>query len=436
MTFREFYMKSALILGLGKSGRAAAELLLLHKQSVWAFDDYLGASEEVMRLEKMGLQRISDPRSICWEEIDRCIISPGIDPGHAIYASAKEKAISIITEIEIALPFIAESLIAVTGTNGKTTVTLLIEHVLNASGICAKAVGNVGMPLCAYVLASKKAEVLVVELSSFQLETLDSSVFDQAIILNITPDHLDRYPNMQAYANAKLRLQNCVKEKGSLFINEKVVEQFGCLFGEKEYKTFGLYQKDLEGFSSLLYRECAEHERENTLAAWALCKPFGISNTQFAQALTSFCRPPHRLEYIASIDEVDYYDDSKGTNIDAVICAVRTMQGKVVLIAGGIDKGGSYIAWRKPFLGKVKQVIAIGLAAKKIQQELDPFIPVVCTDSMQSAVVMAKEFAKKKECVLLSPGCASFDMFCDYAHRGREFQYQVRLLRGGESYES
>lgn len=429
-------MKNALILGLGKSGRAAAELLLLHRHSVWAFDDYVGSFEEIVHLEGLGLQRISDPGAICWEEIDQCIISPGIDPGHVVYASAKKKGVSIVTEIEIALPFIREPLIAVTGTNGKTTVTLLIEHVFNASGICAKAVGNVGVPLCAYVLASEKAEVLVVELSSFQLETLSSSVFDQAIILNITPDHLDRYPNMQAYAEVKLRLQECVKEKGSFFVNEKVVEQFGFLFKKKEYKTFGFHQKDLDNFSSLLYRECAEHERENTLAAWALCKPFGISNTQFAQALTTFCRPPHRLEYIASIDEVDYYDDSKGTNIDAVICAVRAMKGKVVLIAGGIDKGGSYIAWRKSFLGKVKQVIAIGLAAKKIQQELDLFIPVVCTDSMQSAVVMAKGFARKKECVLLSPGCASFDMFCDYAHRGREFQYQVRLLRGGESYES
>lgn len=424
-------MKSTLILGLGKSGRAAAELLLSHKKNVCAFDDYLDF-KEVTYLEKLGLKRIFDLRAICWKEIDQCVISPGVDPKHIIYTTAKDKGISVVTEMRLALPFLSEPLVAVTGTNGKTTVTLLIEHVFNTSGICAKAVGNVGMPLCSYVLTSKKAEVLVVELSSFQLETLSSSVFDHGVILNITPDHLDRYPDIETYARVKLHLQNCIKERGFLFVQEKVIERFGFLLGKKEYQTLGFYQKDLEYFSSILYRECPEHERENALAAWALCKHFGISHTQFTKALTTFCRPPHRLEYIASIAGVDYYDDSKGTNIDAVICAVRAMKGEVILIAGGVDKKSSYVAWKKPFSEKVRQIIAIGLAAKKIQQELHPFIPVICVDSMQSAVIMAKKLAKEKESVLLSPGCASFDMFCDYAHRGREFQYQVRLLRDGE----
>ncbi|MDR2539991.1 MAG: UDP-N-acetylmuramoyl-L-alanine--D-glutamate ligase [Chlamydiales bacterium] len=424
-------MKKTLILGLGKSGRAAAELLLSHKRNVCGFDDDLDL-KEVAYLQELGLKRISDLRAICWEEIDQCVVSPGVNPKHVIYVEAKDRGIPIITEVELALPFISEPLIAVTGTNGKTTVTLLVEHIFNTSGICARAVGNIGLPLCSYALGSKKAEVLVVELSSFQLETLSSSVFDQAVILNITPDHLDRYPDIETYARAKLRLQNCIKERGSLFVHEKVVERFGFLLKKKEYQIFSFYQKDLACFPSLLYRKYAEHERENALAAWVLCKSFGISHIQFTQALTTFCRPPHRLEYIASIAGVDYYDDSKGTNVDAVISAVRAMKGEVILIAGGVDKGSSYVAWKKPFLGKVRQIIAMGLAAKKIRQELHPFIPVICVDSMQSAVVMAKKLAKEKESVLLSPGCASFDMFCDYAHRGKEFQYQVRLLRDGE----
>lgn len=422
-------MKSTLIVGLGKSGRAAAELLLLHNQSVWAFDDYVNESREVLRLEELGLKRIFDPISICWQEISQCVVSPGIDPKHLIYAAAKDKGISIITEIELALPFIDSPMVAVTGTNGKTTVALLIEHVLNVNGICAKAVGNVGMPLCEYILTEIKAEVVVVELSSFQLETLKPAVFEQAAILNITPDHLDRYTDIEAYARAKLHLQNCIKEGGSLFIQKQVVNQFGFLLKKNTYQTCAMYQKDLESFFLLLYRECAAHERENALAAWALCKPFGISSTQFTQALTTFCRPSHRLEHVASIDGVDYYDDSKGTNIDAVICAVRTMRGKVILIAGGVDKGGSYALWKEPFSKKVKQVIAIGLAARRIKEELHPTIPVVCVDSMQSAVIMAKKIALEKESVLLSPGCASFDMFRDYVHRGKEFQYQVGLLR-------
>lgn len=424
-------MKSTFIIGLGKSGRAAAELLLLHNQSVWAFDDYLRESREILRLEELGLKCIFDPTAICWQEISQCVVSPGIDPKHLIYASAKDKGISIITEIELALPFIHSPMIAVTGTNGKTTVTLLIEHVLNTNGICAKAVGNVGMPLCEYILAAIQAEVVVVELSSFQLETLQSAVFERAAILNITPDHLDRYPDMETYARAKLRIQNCIKEGGSLFVQKQVLDQFGFLLKKNTYQTCAMYQKDLESFFLLLYRECAEHERENALAAWALCKPFGISHIQFTQALTTFCRPSHRLEHVASIDGVDYYDDSKGTNVDAVICAVRTMKGKVILIAGGVDKGSSYAIWKKPFLHKVKQVIAIGLAARRIQEELHPAIPVICVESMQSAVIMAKKLALEKESVLLSPGCASFDMFRDYAHRGKEFQYQVGLLKDG-----
>lgn len=424
-------MKGFLVVGLGKSGKSAAELLLLQNQNVWAFDDYLQEDTEILHLVKLGLKRILDPTAVCWQQIARCVVSPGIDPKHYLYASAKSRNIPIVTEIELALPFIQGPLIAVTGTNGKTTVVLLIEHILNANGIYAKAVGNIGMPLCAYVLTAQKAEVLIVELSSFHLETMNSSVFDHAVLLNITPDHLDRYPNMQVYAEAKLRIQNCVKEGGALYVHKQVLDQFGFLLKKNKCQIHAICRKDLEPFFSLLYRECAEHERENTLAAWTLCKPFGISHIQFTQALTTFYKPSHRLEHIASIDGIDYYDDSKGTNVDAVICAVRAMKGKVVLIAGGVDKGGSYEVWKRPFLGKVKQVIAIGQAAKKIQKELHPFIPVVCADSMQSAVAMAKALAKEKESILLSPGCASFDMFSNYAHRGKEFQNQVGLLRDG-----
>ena len=191
--------------------------------------------------------------------------------------------------------------------------------------------------------------------------------------------------------------------------------------------TAVLYREKIEFILPLRYREMGRHDKENVLAAWAMCRPFSVSNEEFCDALETFQKPHHRIEFICEIEGVSYFDDSKGTNIDAVIKAVEGMKGPVILIAGGVDKGASYLLWKEQFLGKVKQIIAIGAAAPKIYRELHPYFNIKIVDSIHAAVETAADIARKGDCVLLSPGCSSYDMFCNYIHRGQEFQRCVNL---------
>lgn len=436
-----------LVLGLGVSGRAAAEFLLEQNNSVLGVDsdrELLNTNEELGDLETKGLHYQYDSDFLNWDEIAQLVVSPGISPKHPIYQGALERDVPITGEAELALPHFDKPLVAVTGTNGKTTVTLLVEHILNTAGIKAKALGNVGTPLCSYLLNPSLDEVFVVELSSYQLETMRSPVFDAAVLLNITPDHLDRYANMQEYAKAKLRLQFLLKASAAFFVQADAYHEFHDLLVQKNTQTFAfgkpadlytdgsrvIYREKIEYLMPFDYREMGKHDYENALAAWVLCQPFSISSEQFCSALMTFRKPPHRIEFIREADGIFYYDDSKGTNIDAVIQAVKVMKGPVILIAGGVDKGASYLPWKDHFLGKVKQIVAIGQAAPKIYRELHPYFNIKLADSLASAVKTATNDAARGDFVLLSPGCSSFDMFRDYAHRGKEFQHYVQSIEG------
>ncbi len=416
-----------LVVGLGKSGLAAYDLLVREG------DQVIGVDDNAALLKKLALEGIhvsADPRV---EDFDRVILSPGIPPSHPIYQKAAQLGKEIIGEAEFALSRLHQPCIAITGTNGKTTVTLLTEHILKLSGLKARALGNVGTPLTSY--EADPHEILVIELSSFQLELMKTPIFDVGIILNITPDHLDRYTGMEEYAKAKCHLQNLIKEAGAFWVHESVVQDYKSLLND-DYQTYGtdcqnnswtdrIALKSGEKIETILpvrYRDLGNHESENVLAAWILCKKFGVSAEAFLAGLESFKKPAHRIEFVASLKGVDYFNDSKGTNIDATIKAVEAMTGQIVLIAGGVDKGSSYEPWKKVFAGKVKQVLALGQAAAKIAQELRPEFEVEIMPSLQAAVQQARERAEPGQCVLLSPGCSSYDMFRDYAHRGDEFK--------------
>jgi UDP-N-acetylmuramoylalanine--D-glutamate ligase len=415
-----------LVIGLGKSGRAAYDLLLQEGDLVVGTDDN---ADLLKKLASEGIEVNPYPNV---EEFDRIIASPGVPPTHSLYIKAVEIGKEIIGEAEFALSRLKQPCIAITGTNGKTTVTLLAEHILKESGLQARALGNVGTPLTSYAGGQ---EIMVVELSSFQLELMKTPIVDVGIILNITPDHLDRYTTMEEYAKAKCRLQDLIKPEGTFWVHQHVVEEFKSLL-KQNYQTYGAncnctYWTDrtalkmgekIETILPILYRDLGDHESENVLAAWILCKKFGVSSAAFFAGLETFKKPAHRIEFIASINGVDYFDDSKGTNIDATIKAVAAMKGQVVLIAGGVDKGSSYEPWKKIFAGKVKQVIAIGHAAAKIAQELKPEVEVEIMPTLQDAVECARNRAQAGMSVLLSPGCSSYDMFRDYAHRGDEFK--------------
>jgi UDP-N-acetylmuramoylalanine--D-glutamate ligase len=332
-------------------------------------------------------------------------------------------------EVDFALQHLHQKMVAITGTNGKTTVALLVEHVLNSAKIKAKALGNVGVSVAEYCLAPDPEEILVFELSSYQLETLDRPVFDAGVILNITPDHLDRYENLESYARAKAKLQHCLVPNGVLYLHEQVVQNFASIFSD-EYVLLGKENSlGLSPFPKVNFFQ-GEHDYSNAIAAWALCRKMGVAKEEFIDALQSFKKPSHRIEFVKTIKGVSYYDDSKGTNIDAVIQAVLSMKGPVILIAGGVCKGSSYLPWKEVFQNRVKQLFVLGQAAHKIWQELSLFFNVEIVDSMEEAVIKAAACAKQADVVLLSPGCSSFDMFCDYAHRGKEFQRCVQLLEG------
>ncbi len=351
------------------------------------------------------------------------------------------RKVAVTGEAEIALPHFKKPLVAVTGTNGKTTVALLVEHILNASGIKSKALGNVGSALCKHLIEPGDEEAFVVELSSYQMETLRTPVFRAAVLLNITPDHLDRYASMEEYAAAKCRLQDLMLPGAEFFVQDRAASEYGHLLTKLNYQRFNpdaivavdqvhKIESILSFLDKTLQEPIGRHDRENAIAAWVLCRPFSISMEQFCRALLTFQKPPHRIEFVKKIGGVSYFDDSKGTNLDAVLQAVTVMKGPVILIAGGVDKGASYLLWKDRLQGKVKQIIAIGEAAGQIYKELHPHFTIKLADSLSSAVDAAAACAESGDSVLLSPGCSSFDMFRDYAHRGEEFQRIVQTLEG------
>lgn len=416
-------MKKTLVIGLGMSGRAVVHLLLAQKKAVIGLDKNkeLLNSDPVLRLKEKGVLIVDDLTDLA--DVNQVILSSGIRPVHPIAQKALDLGIEVLGEAAFCLRFSPQKCIGITGTNGKTTVALMVKHILIESNIPARAVGNIGIPLADYFLSMHDSkEVIVVELSSYQLETLESPIFDTAIILNITPDHLDQYASMSDYIQAKCRLQKCMKPSGIFYVHDHINRDMGAM-------GLSFLEGMVETFLPVSYRNLGRHDIENAFAAWALVKHFGVTQTQFAKALDTFKKPPHRIEFVKEIEGVSYFDDSKGTNLDAVIRAVNAMNGQVVLIAGGVDKGSSYTQWIEPFKDKVKGILAIGQAAPKIINELEKFFNIERCSTLEEAVKTASQRASQGDCVLLSPGCASFDMFRDYAHRGEEFKRCVENLR-------
>lgn len=445
----------ALVIGLGVSGVSAARFLMRKGYVVRGVDRNASilASDPVQALCSEGGSVGLDVESVTWEGIELVVFSPGIFPDHSLISEAKRRGIECIGEAELALRELLGSrgkmpMVAVTGTNGKTTVALLVEHVLRSSGIEAKAVGNVGHPLSSCVEPFDPNLALVVELSSFQLEDLTTAIFTAGAILNITPDHLDRYRSMQEYAEAKCRLQRCLVGGGSLFVGESVRDGYGNLvpssfsFGSSKKSDYWVnaeaifHGEIVEVNLPLSYRNKGSYERENALAAWLLCKPFQILAGEFCAALENFKKPPHRLEFVGSWKGIAFINDSKATNVDAVLRAVEGIEGPIILVAGGVDKGSSYSPWISSFQGKVKEIVAIGEAAEKIYSELHSSFRVELRTSLGAALERAVSQAERGDTVLLSPGCSSYDLFRDYAHRGEEFKSWVHaklsLIREGK----
>ncbi|NGX50906.1 MAG: UDP-N-acetylmuramoylalanine--D-glutamate ligase [Chlamydiae bacterium] len=397
-----------LVIGMGKSGRGAARFLLKQGHEVVAVDS------NPFKME--GVRPLS-----AGERFDLVILSPGVPPSHI----EAQRECEVIGEAELAFRNMKNRCIGITGTNGKSTLTLLITHILNHAGVKARALGNVGESLSDYLLDPDPEEVVVAELSSFQLETMRTRAIDHGVILNITPDHLDRYPSFEAYARTKCRLGELIK--GELVITEEV---------EKEFGSF-LPRGKVEVVNSDSYLQLTNEERywriigyDKVLSAFAICKKFGLSWEIFKRGCETFHKPRHRLEFIGEVAGVRYYDDSKGTNIEAVLYAVREVEGPICLIAGGKSKGDSFEKWKEAFQGKVRAIFAIGETAAQIEEELKSVLPVRRLQNLQEAVQCAYKEAKRGEAILLSPGCASFDQFSSFEERGEKFKECVFEITG------
>lgn len=424
------------VLGLGLSGLGSAEFLLFKGKKVVGMDKNAASLKQKPKVQELmtkGLTVLSDKDAVYFSREDKLILSPGIPLSHPICEMARSEGMEIIGEVELAFRFLKQKCIGITGTNGKTTVTLLIEHILQSAGLKARALGNVGDPLTQYLLNPDPEEIIVAEMSSYQLEILQQRCFDAAVILNITPDHLDRYGTMEEYAKAKCKILECMKEGGVAYVHTDVEREYKSLLNKSSYRTYGSGQdadvnlESIEYLFPLGYRKGGRHDKENALAAFALVQKFNVTGEVFCKSLESFKKPPHRIEFVKTVDGVTFIDDSKGTNIDAVVQAVNAMQGPVMLIAGGVDKGASYTPWNA-FRDKVKCIYAIGEAKDKIAKELDGGFKVKREVSLSAAVNAAFAHAEAGDVVLLSPGCSSFDMFRDYVHRGEEFKKVIDLI--------
>ncbi len=391
-------MKNALIMGFGTSGQAAKKLLVQQGWNVFTIDAQHPHADSKIFIENEHRFEIA-------------IISPGIPLTHPDVVLIQKKGIPIIGEAEWGMRFLRSAAVGITGTNGKTTVTSLIAHVLNQCGIPAEAVGNIGLPISEFVIDREHAKkIAVIELSSYQLETLETRCLNAGIILNITPDHLDRYGSIKNYAKSKLRLKDILKANAPFFVDAQTA---------KEWKVGKVYDA-----------QTAHFEEANARAALLICRTFGISDEEFLQASKSFIKARHRMERVGCFGGVEWINDSKATNVDAALQAIKSIPGSIILLAGGKDKGGSYLPWLEVMKGKVRELCLFGEAAHKIAQELG--IKTHIFKTLKEALVYANQIAQVGETVLLSPGCSSFDQYTDYKARGDHFVSLVEDIVGGK----
>ena len=435
-----------LVVGAGLSGQWAAELLLEAGAEV-TICDQKPASELDAALDRFrGLPvkwALGDKAADGFKNVELVVLSPGIPwtfPG----LKAAARKVPVTGEMELASSMIRVPLLAITGSNGKTTTTGLLGHICRKNRIPVFVGGNIGDPLSRFILGGQKAQAAVVEVSSYQMETASVFHASAAAILNVCPDHLDRYADMAEYFRAKAKilinqtphdLAVMNEDDPLLFHKNTVAARFG--FSRRKRQRHGAWIHRDEILVAEANRETAGrawadfklegvHNQENVMAAVGLASKLGLSAQKALDAAVDFTPRKHRLELVGEYGHVKYYDDSKGTNIGAVTMALASFKSPVVLIAGGQTKGQDFRLLYKSIEDKVKQLVLIGEDREKISSALAGAAPISVADSMAEAVRQARAAATKGSVVLLSPACASFDMFKDYKHRGETFVKEVK----------
>ncbi len=448
--------KNILILGAGKSGIAAAKFLLNKKPSKIVLSDIKPDSKfenEIFELEKKGvILENGGHKDSLFLEADIIVISPGVPLQEKWKDIANRHNKILMSEVELAYQFSKGKIIAITGTNGKTTVTKLIYEIIKSQNKKVVLAGNIGIPFCDIVGDGNDYEYIVLEISSFQLETIIDFKPFIGIILNITEDHLDRYKSMQDYAEAKANIfKNQSKEDFIILNNEDKFTPIMAGLAKSTKVIFSAYNELNDGYffkDNIFYKNVfgkkesilhsseiilkGKHNYENILASIIVSDILGLDFDITREVIKNFKGLPHRIEFVAEINGKKYYDDSKGTNIDAVIKAIDTFNENMALILGGREKNTDFYGLYKILPNYIKAIIAIGENKDKIEKIFSDKIKVIKTETMDDAVRKAAELNEIKV-VLLSPGCASFDMFKNYEHRGEEFKKSVmRLKKNGK----
>ena len=438
------------VLGAARSGIAVARLLKAQGASVFVSDrkPREEAGEQIQALEKLGVPFEFGAHSDRVFDADFIVISPGVPSNTNLVQHALKVGLNVCSEIEVASWFCRAPIVAITGSNGKTTTTSLTGRIFEKAGRKTVVAGNIGLPISDYVLDAGEDSVVVAEVSSFQLDNVSTFKPKTAVLLNITPDHLDRYENYQAYMDAKFKLfMNQTPDDFSIYNHDDGPVSKHCEglpskrlpFSVRDKLTNGAFVEDGKVYlaedgkripliDSKEIRIRGVHNLYNSIASALAARSMGVTIDVIADTLREFPGVEHRLEPVRELDGVKYVNDSKATNVDAVWYALGSFESPIILIAGGKDKGNDYSPLFELVKNKVRAMILIGQGAAKMQKEFSDKTKCIMAESMEDAVTKARLEAVKGDVVLLSPACASFDMFQDYEHRGREFKRLVNEL--------
>jgi UDP-N-acetylmuramoylalanine--D-glutamate ligase len=449
----DFLDKKILVVGLARTGVALCRFLAGQGARVTVTDqarpeDLADSRRDILGLgvvEDLGIDQPS------WQDFEAIVLSPGVPPELPWLVAARAAGLPVVGELEVAMPFIKRPLLAVSGTNGKTTTTTLLGELLTASGKKTVVGGNIGTPVVSLLAQQEAADLIVLEVSSFQLDTAPHFHPQAAALLNLTPDHLDRYPDYDAYVASKASLFRR-QEAGDLqVLNADDPAVAGLNRGVSRVYWFSVTQPlatgawlnreaiqvrlaggETETFPLSHLRLQGRHNQENVMAALLLALDAGADPNACRDVLAAFRGLPHRLEWVADIDGVSFYDDSKGTNVGAVATSLAHFDRPVILIAGGRDKDSDFSLLNDLIAARVKALVLIGETRERLAQVWQGLAPLYLADDMAAAVAQARDLSRPGEVVLLSPACASFDMYKDYAQRGRDFKNLVRGLSHAE----
>lgn len=449
-----------LVVGLGKSGAASARFLQARGAKVTVSDSKSleQLAGEIPGLLDCGIAvETGGHGERTFRGQDLIVVSPGVPSDSAPLVQARVHGVPIIGEIELAARFLQGRIVAITGSNGKTTTTTLTGEILAASGFPVVVGGNIGTPAICLVDQTTPESFVVLEVSSFQLETIQTFRPFLSAVLNITPDHLDRHRTLEAYVDAKARIFENQKDSDFCVLNaddpaaNALTSRAKCPvvhFSRRTEVSVGTFVRQgkiffRDGQTEREVLPVAEitlqgaHNLENVLAAVCLASLAGCPAEIIRQAVRAFQAVEHRLEFVAEIAGVRYFNDSKATNVDATIKALESFPANIHLILGGKDKGSDYSVLNPLLRERVKRVYTIGTAAEKIQSQIQGSAEVVAAGTLETAVQRAAAAATPGDIVLLAPACASFDQFQSYEHRGKLFKEVVRALaaegQGGPS---